>query len=268
MADNAQNRVATPYSSLRETPEGEILFHLITGNDFSVAEAVEEITAQTAIAAASSANEALGTHALNVANAIHELAMLLTPDEQSKLIDFVTHLQQVTVPDHKNGGELEDDDECFWTDMPQMSLILADYHASGASYDTEEEQDRHFQNCTAYVAQLSEVRFSFYGKNISWNYSHLQRPVTKENPTRMDVSLMCIWLIYAPKKVWLDVQLRRSSQNEMYPQQFLPEHWPQWKQFLQRVQQAPSEIFADRETQQLVGRALDSMEKTEAAEQH
>ncbi|CAH0049029.1 unnamed protein product [Clonostachys solani] len=268
MADNTQNHMASLYGSLCETPEGEILFRLITGNDFSVAKAVEETAAQTSIAAASSVDDALGSHSLNVANAIYELAMLLAPDEQSKLINFVTYLQQVTIPDHENGGELEYEDKCFWTDMPQMSLILADYHASGASYGTEEEQGRHFQNCTAYVAQLSEIGFSFYGEDISWNYSHLQRPVTKESPTRMDARLMCIWLIYAPKKVWLDVQLRRSSENEMYPQQFLPEHWPQWKQFLQRVQQTPSDTFADEETQQLVRRALHSMEKTEAAEPH
>lgn len=72
-----------------------------------------------------------------------------------------------------------------------MSLTLADYHYTGcklhgirvierplsyvpeANKGTAEEQDRHFENCTAYAAELSEIGFSFYRESMAWNYSHL-----------------------------------------------------------------------------------------------
>lgn len=77
-----------------------------------------------------------------------------------------------------------------------------------ASKGTVEEQNRHFENCTAYVAQLFEIGFSFYRESMDWNYSHLTRVFGTDQPTRLDIRLVCFWFIYAPSKVWLDVQVR------------------------------------------------------------
>lgn len=78
---------------LRGVPERDIVIQAATQNDLPVAQAVEEIARLTAAAAApSSAQNALYMHAIHVSVTIHNLAMRIPHNQQSKLIDFVVRL--------------------------------------------------------------------------------------------------------------------------------------------------------------------------------
>ncbi|CAH0020805.1 unnamed protein product, partial [Clonostachys rhizophaga] len=95
------------------------MIQAVTQNDLPVAKAVEEIARLTTVAAvSSSAKNVLCMHAMHVSFTIHNLAMRIPHNQQSKLIDFVVRLQQVAVPDPSTGGILQLENEDFWSDMP------------------------------------------------------------------------------------------------------------------------------------------------------
>uniref|UniRef100_A0A0B7KHQ1 Uncharacterized protein n=1 Tax=Bionectria ochroleuca TaxID=29856 RepID=A0A0B7KHQ1_BIOOC len=92
----AEEALPNAYNDLRFGPEGEVIVDMITQDDYSVARAVEAITALTSAAASAAANSSpndptdipLYYHADNVALAIHGLSRRVRHDRQSKLIDF------------------------------------------------------------------------------------------------------------------------------------------------------------------------------------
>ncbi|CAG9990517.1 unnamed protein product [Clonostachys byssicola] len=253
-------------------PEGDIIINLVNNDDFSTAEAVEKIVALTADAAAEAfstqeqfkatnlvQHNVLLQHSTAVAGFIIDCAEQIPHDQQSKLLDFVFQLQKVTVPDPRAGAELRQEDEVFWTGMPRLGLELSEYQ--GLSRSTE-EQLRLYENCVAFVAQLSEIGFGSFKESIGWNHWPLTRMFQETyKPTRSNVRLVCIWLIYAPKKVQQDAQLGRTRGTGPRAKVFKPEYWARWKQFLEDCQSKPSDEIADLDTQNLIGRALDSMEK-------
>ncbi|CAG9984735.1 unnamed protein product [Clonostachys byssicola] len=258
-----------PYAHLRGVPERDIILQAVTQDDLPVPKAIEEIVKLTTAAAApSSAQNALYMHAIHVSVTIHNLAMRIPHNQQSKLIDFVVRLQQVAVPDPSTGGIIQLENEDFWSDMPQMSLTLADYHYTGSSKGTAEEQSRNFENCTAYVAQLSEIGFSFYRESTDWNYSQLTRVLGPDQPTRSEIRIVCFWFIYAPNKVWLDVQAKDidmfDNQNNGDDQRLLPEFWPKWKNLLQACQHNTTGQQLDEDTQELIRHALENIGRIEA----
>lgn len=80
--------------------------------------------------------------------------------------------------------------------------------------------------------------------------------------SKLEVRVMCMWFIYAPEKVWLDVHLRRDDRGSHFP----ADSWLKWKQFFQACQSAPGEEVKDEDTQQLIKQALENMEKVGAKE--
>ncbi|CAH0023584.1 unnamed protein product [Clonostachys rhizophaga] len=285
----------TPTTSLHFDPEGQVIINVVTKNDVSAASAVEEIVTLSSVTAASSADNALYRHASNVSLTIHALSMRIPHNQQSKLVEFCIRLQQVTVPDPTNGGYKG---QVFWSQMPQMSITLAEYQLTRAPTGSNEGASYNYENCTAWRAQLSELGFCHYKEDISWNYDHVTR-VFQHNykPTRKreDVRLMCMWFIYAPQKVWLDFQLHRKRENRYLhkTEEFQSWLWPSWKDFLEDCQKLPSEDsededmlsdgsnneddnndaedfgvedgqdVPDKDTQELIGRALNNIEKAE-----
>jgi hypothetical protein len=86
--------------------------------------AVEEIARLTPVAVAFySAQNALYMYAIHISVTIHNLAMRIPHNQQSQLIDFVVRLQQVTVPDPYN-----------WGDVTARERRLLVGHASDVSY--------------------------------------------------------------------------------------------------------------------------------------
>ncbi|CAG9977308.1 unnamed protein product [Clonostachys byssicola] len=240
---------------------------MINQDTISTAQAVEEVTALTT-AVGDAEYSTLQRHSSAVTGCIIRAARLLTPDQQSKLIDFTQRLQRVTIPRPHDGGVLAlgggDEVEEFWSGMPMLSLHLADYHAAVPRFGTQEENDRYFENCTAFVAQLSEAGFLNWKEDLGWSYGALTSILNvNRNVRKKDMRLACIWLIYAPAKLWLNIQLNHTRKYLNVVEKFTPEHWPKWKQVLQDCQNASSEEFSDKDTQELIKRALDSMDKTE-----
>ncbi|CAH0042627.1 unnamed protein product, partial [Clonostachys rhizophaga] len=256
------------FRQLGQRPETDAIINMINQDTISTAKAVEKITALTT-AVGDAEYSTLQMHASVVTVCMIRAARLLPPDQQSKLIDFAQRLQQVTIPRPHDGGVLAldggDEDEEFWSGMPMLSLHLADYHAAVARFGTQEENDRYFENCTAFVAQLSEAGFLNWKENLGWSYGALICILNvNRNVRKKDIRLACIWLIYAPAKLWLNIQLSQTNKYLDVVEKFTPEHWPKWRQVLQDCQNASSEEFSDKDTQELIKRALDSMDKTKA----
>ncbi|CAG9951322.1 unnamed protein product [Clonostachys rosea f. rosea IK726] len=288
----------TQFDDLHFDPEGQVIINMVTKNDVSAASAVDEIVTLSSTTAASSADNALYRHGSNVSLTIHALSKRIPHSQQSKLVEFCIRLQQVTVPGPTNGGVLEYKGQVFWSQMPQMSITLAEYQLTRAPTGSNEDASYSYKNFTAWRAQLSELGFCHYKEDISWNYDHPTR-VFQQNykPTRKreDVRLMCMWFIYAPQKVWLDFQLRRKRKNSYLhtTEEFQSWFWPSWKDYLEDCQKVPSEDsededmlsdgshnedgnndaedfgvedgqdVSDQDTQELIGRALNNIEEVE-----
>lgn len=107
---------------------------MVTKNDVSAASAVDEIVTLSSTTAASSADNALYRHGSNVSLTIHALSKRIPHSQQSKLVEFCIRLQQVTVPDPTNGGVLEYKGQVFWSQMPQMSITLAEYQLTRGAF--------------------------------------------------------------------------------------------------------------------------------------
>ncbi|CAH0021195.1 unnamed protein product [Clonostachys rhizophaga] len=249
-----------PYYDLHDVPEGEIILKMMEQNDFPIAQAVQEIVALTHAAALSTAeDDPVWVHASRVADAIHMLSMHTKHNEQYKLLEFVVSLHQVTIPDPNTGEVFALDGACFWTDLPELSMTQGEYFAYGNRSDTKE----YHENALAFYAQLSAAGILKYKESISRDYNDLTRLFdTNGQLSRPEVRVMCMWFIYAPEKVWLDVQLRRTYQDDQFP----ADSWIKWRQFLQDCQSAPGEKIRDEDTQQLIKQALESMENVGAKE--
>ncbi|VUC21204.1 unnamed protein product [Clonostachys rosea] len=252
-------------------PEAALLVKMINRDDFSAAQAVDQILPLTKAAADEAFRtrdqhgpyhaDALWLHADTVGANIVALARRVPHGQQSKLVDFVLHLQKTTVPDSNRGGNLQLDGAIFWADMPEMSLKLSEYQSM------VHENKQHFENCHAFVAQLSEIAFQRYSEVIGWNVYPMTRVLEDDYVlSREHVRLLCIWLIYAPNKVWSDAQQRRSRKTGTTVREFKPEFWSQWKELLQNCQKTPSPETSDQDTQALLRRALGSISKIEAIE--
>lgn len=107
---------------------------MVTKNDVSADSAVDEIVTLSLTTAASSTDNALYRHASNVSLTIHALSKRIPHNQQSKLVEFCIRLQQVTVPDPTNGGVLEYKGQVFWSQMPQMSITLAEYQLTRGAF--------------------------------------------------------------------------------------------------------------------------------------
>ncbi|CAG9983668.1 unnamed protein product [Clonostachys byssicola] len=271
----ARETLPDTFNDLRFGSEGEVIVDMITQDDYSVARAVEAITALTSAAASPTAvsspddqtDDPLYNHADNVADTIHGLSRRLRYDRQSKLIDFCVQLQQQTVTDPTGAGVVKDSYRMsFWTDMPEIGMKMADYFTIGSDVGDVDGDGHQLENFTAWLARLSEMGFLAYNKGITWSHPALTCIFQKKyQATAEDVRVMCMWFIYAPKKVWTDTQKRRAHKAG-WPRKtegFEPEHWPKWKQFLQDCQVSSLEELADEYTQELTRLALKSIDKFE-----
>lgn len=75
---------------------------------------------------------------------------------------------------------------------------------------------------------------------------------------------MCMWFIYAPNKIWLDVPFLQES--PFLSQLFQGHFWQIWRDFFkacQELQDLGSQDLSDQDTQELIRQALQNMEKIE-----
>ncbi|CAH0045596.1 unnamed protein product [Clonostachys solani] len=281
----------TPYDDLHFDPEGQIIIEMMTNDEVSTAITVDKIVALTSTLAETSSKIDLDQHTSNVTLTILALSMRVPHDKQSKLVDFCFRLHLHTIPDPINGGALSlwGLDGVFWSKWPQLEFIAAMYDLTGFLGEIHAGDFQSYQNYTAWRAQLSELGFSLWKEELSLAYMHLMAVFSHNydhSERREFVRLMCMWFIYAPNKIWLDVQLRRRSPNTNLDKTdgFQRCFWPCWKKFLKGCQEskvnedeealsndegdnievASAQDVLDEDTQELIRRALENMEKVEA----
>ncbi|CAG9977812.1 unnamed protein product [Clonostachys byssicola] len=258
MATASENQAPKPVLSIddfiNQCPPREILLRMASQDDFSTESAVEEIVALTRAAAVEAAaaaeraeqqNNALLRHADIVTAIIIALAVVPDPTEGG-----ILHLKDglATTP--------------FWSGMPRFSINLAEEALRGPGIPSEDIlKSLDWANLVAFFAQLAELKFWDLFEDTSWDFAHLTQLFEEEEEvTKQDVRVACMWFIHASKKVWTDVQLRRSDDEDF----FEPEFWPRWKQSLQGYQKKLSVDIANKDLQRLISCSLESINKTEA----
>ncbi|VUC31875.1 unnamed protein product [Clonostachys rosea] len=189
-------------------------------------------------------------------------------DEQSKLVDFCIRLQQTMDPDPIEGWILElGEIESFWSVIPRFDMSSWFAELEEEEYGRDGNFKPRFLNMTAFIAQLSESEFHDTSKGTwksfnlrSFMTAHCQRP-------RASIRYICMWLIYAPRTFWFSAR-SENEQGRRHPgpnnnYQPASNYWPEWKQRLLDYHRTPG-IVVDRETHELVERALLNMNEIEA----
>ncbi|VUC23028.1 unnamed protein product [Clonostachys rosea] len=280
-----------PYDDMNFGPESQIIIDMMTNDETSAEITVDKIVAITSALATTSSDRGLEEHASNVSLTIVGVATRVPHDQQSKLVDFCFRLHLYSIPDPINGGFLSArrKGEVFWSEWPQLKYIAVVYGFSGFVHESFVNDEQSYQNYMAWRAQLSEMGFSSWKEDPTFTWEHLKRIFRHgygSSRRRTDVRAMCMWLIYAPNKVWLDVQLRRRIPSGLIRERrrLRRSYWSRWKEFLRGCHEvqvnedenmlsdggygnarvASEHDISDRDTQELIKRALESMEMVEA----
>ncbi|CAG9983746.1 unnamed protein product, partial [Clonostachys byssicola] len=280
----------TPYDDLHLnfSPESQIITEMMSNDETSPTITVDKIVALTCTLAATSSERDLNQHAVNVSHTIIAIATRVPHEKQSKLVEFCFRLQLHTIPDPINGGTLSPLGlgEGLWSEWPHLQRV-ADRHEWRDFYDLRKAGiSQIYENYSAWRAQLSELGFSFWKQESYLSNLHLTWPFGDRRlwiGRRDSVRLMCLWFIHAPNRLWFDAHLRRRNVF-LKNRQFRRFFWPLWKEFLKvclesEVNEDKGKWFDDRwddtegvseqdlsdaDTQELIKRALESMEKVEA----
>ncbi|CAH0022362.1 unnamed protein product [Clonostachys rhizophaga] len=262
----------TPYDDLHVdfNPESQIITEMMTSDEISSAITVDKIVTLTCTLAATSSGSDLDQHALNVSHTLLAIAMRVPHDKQSKLVDFCFRLRLHTTPDPINGGALSSlgQDEDLWSKWPHLEHVVKEYEWSTSVYESELSDNQIYQNYTAWRAQLYELGFFIRAEEADYTYIHLTWVLGRNYDhlkRRQSVRLMCMWFIYAPNKICLDVPFLQGS--PLLSQLFGGHFWQSWRDFFkgcQELQGLGSQDLLDEDTQELIRRALENMEEVEA----
>lgn len=118
-------------SDLVPTQEFKILHNLVTDPDASAADAVQQVLDLTTTEILSK-NDTPGTNfdsdvAWNICILIIDIAANTAPTRQTKLLDFVTRIQKVTVADPRTGEKVGCGNFGYlWTDLHSFGMHVAD----------------------------------------------------------------------------------------------------------------------------------------------
>ncbi|CAG9979124.1 unnamed protein product, partial [Clonostachys byssicola] len=239
--------------------ERAVFLKLLEDEQFSVVEAVQQITAQTYTAAASQNTDALGLHTYHVACYILDFATeVVRHDQQSRLLEFIRLLKQQVMPDPKQGGMLRVDNYKVWSDMPSMMILIREFYHKSAPYEENNtpEHDYEYENVMAFLAQMTENGLFKPVEGISWSMPSLIdvfHPDAAPILRRAEIRCVCMWMVYAPNQVRKSALLPYRYDEE---RGFEPGDWEKWRALLQKY----LDIFLDEDTQNLIHTALYSME--------
>uniref|UniRef100_A0A8H7N1L7 Uncharacterized protein n=1 Tax=Bionectria ochroleuca TaxID=29856 RepID=A0A8H7N1L7_BIOOC len=237
-----------------EDIEFEIIRRMMDQDDFSVNEAINQVTTRATVLS-QDARE-LEIHANDIADSMFDYALKTHHSQQSKLVNFITILQKTSIPHPDGGVATHPWSGAFWTDLPLIGMTWADYSASYAPEDSTNDSrgNEEYENFMAFVAQLSEIGVGRLNVTTQWSYKSLCEIFEEDNggPTRVQVRVACIWFIYAPQKVWNDALLGRTYRENS----FQVDSWVRWRKFLEESQTA---AWLDEDTQELLRCALLNM---------
>ncbi|KAK7218783.1 hypothetical protein V2G26_006786 [Clonostachys chloroleuca] len=158
-------------------PERDVIMRMINDDRFTVDHAITEICSLTTAAStedfqdntSSDAGDThLYRHAERVMLILRNLAAAVPHARQSKLIEFILHLEKCTIPDPNGGGIVGAGKDTFWTNVPQFSenlvRIIVRRNADGVFGPAEE-------NRAAFLAQLFEKRYEACQTIPDWTLS-------------------------------------------------------------------------------------------------
>ncbi|KAL4888819.1 hypothetical protein BDV59DRAFT_210937 [Aspergillus ambiguus] len=177
----------------------------------------------------------IGLPDYNVSLAVMELAQRLEPSKHTKLVEFISHLQNQIAVDPSTNEPLKVQGDTLWTDMPSFGYTeLETWYEFGGEYkdpcDTalDSKQRDRWANLNAFLAQLTqaadihytphnEVRFSPLDKSLRAIWIMAMALENERPPASLgDTAAMqaaCQWFIYAAERLWAN-----TLNNRIYPE--------------------------------------------------
>ncbi|CAG8898775.1 unnamed protein product [Penicillium egyptiacum] len=178
----------------------------------------------------------IGLPDYNVSLAVMELANRLEPSKQTKLVEFISHLQKQVAVDPSTNEPLRVQGDTLWTDMPSFGYTeLETWYEFGGDYKDpcdamlDSKQRDRWANLNAFLAQLTqaadihyrppkeEVQFCPLDKSLRaiWTMAmaleNERPPASLEDTAAMEAA--CQWFIYAAERLWANV-----LNNRTYPE--------------------------------------------------
>ncbi|ETS77090.1 hypothetical protein PFICI_10964 [Pestalotiopsis fici W106-1] len=283
-------------SEFSTTEEFKLLHDLVTKDEATARDAVQQVD-KMAIAATAARGTGRGVASLvdyNVSLSVLELAQQLEPTKQTKLVEFMSLLQQNEQKNPATGETLLVDSGRLFQDLPSFGYTeleswvqFGGAHVDPCDPDMIPEQKQRFANLNAFIAQLSQAA------DVSVTPPDQIHPLDKtlhaiwtmqkafENKSRLPAELVdtaamraaCMWFIYASDRLMDNVRSFRTfmdsasagahNSREEYASQgykgYALGRWQLWRQGLGQALEACS----DEETKLLIGDALAKMESAE-----
>ncbi|CAG9937230.1 unnamed protein product [Clonostachys rosea f. rosea IK726] len=248
-------------------PERDVIMRMINDDGFTVDHAINEICSLTTAAStedfqantpSATGDTHLYRHAERVMLILRNLAAVVPHARQSKLIEFILHLEKCTIPDPNRGGIVGAGKDTFWTDVPPFSENLVRIMGKGFNPNANGVFGPAEENRAAFLAQLFEKRYEACQTIPDWTLSFTSAVFATDMflPDKGNIRMFCIWLIYANRKLWLDTH----GLNWLAAR---PEWWEGWRVLLLDCQSNNEAWCSDEDTQMLMRRALDCMHITE-----
>ncbi|GJN73957.1 hypothetical protein PLICBS_008041 [Purpureocillium lilacinum] len=232
---------------LEALPQYKLLDNLAKKHNASVDDALEEFTALAAAAKTSDVKAPLGVFPWNTWQSLIEIAKRTVPEKQTKMVEFVIQLEKKRMDDAETGEQMRHEGELLWTGLPALGYTVAD---AWQEFDPKDPKATHYQhdrweNMIALLAQLSAASRANYTSSevTDVDFSPLathafHQAFEESSPTDPIIRTACMWLIYAPTRLWANIQHKRvfnPNHNELV---LTMEMWNIWAEGLRKAKQS------------------------------
>ncbi|PWY81905.1 hypothetical protein BO70DRAFT_379865 [Aspergillus heteromorphus CBS 117.55] len=251
---------------LTARPEFQVIIQLLQSPEASPIEAVQRLLQAREDQQQSQKEPRAridGNHAWFTMLSLVELATLTPAAEQTKLVGFVSQLQQTPVTDPTTGETPTAIDLNLWTDLPYLRVYLGDRFGFNYSTQNSPAEIQEWENRNAFMAQLTAAAdhlghamdFSIYGLYT------FEEAFEKDKPVEEAVRTACVWFIFAGKRLWENCRAGRVFGGEGDPPRrgFDLERWQLWKGGIGAARLA----IGGGDSQELVAKASAEMEGAE-----
>ncbi|KAJ6439402.1 NAD-dependent epimerase/dehydratase family protein [Purpureocillium lavendulum] len=247
----------------------------------SVAEAIRQFSGLTYDAIANGSlnpqNETYSTFPGKTWESLIEVAMRTPPEKQTKLAEFAVQVQKTTVTDPKTGGMMKHDGALLWAEMPALDLTVWDQWESIDTHERDRKERpedlRRQERFIALIAQISSAATIDYSKQSVHDldfttysqgaFNIAFKTIGDHVPTDSDIRTACIWLTYAPQRIWANIHYGKvyGDQHFTAGAVYVQGNWDSWKENLQRLKKS----CRDQEICEMLRVALEKMQATETS---